>query len=333
VVGVLLLLIELVSHSWLSRSNAPPAVAAVTDLYPVEDHPEVGWALRPDATHRAVKTLASGGACYDVTYRTDSFRRRAVSQRHDPRWPHLILFGGSTTMGEGLPDEGTLQFFLGRLIHEHNVYNYAVHGYGPSQMLAQLESGALPGQVVSQHGGALYIMIPEHVSRVTGDTRAFWAYRGPHYETDGENGVVRSGSFTSGRPLTTAVYRGFLALRQQSSFLTLINLELPPRISEKALELTARVLIRSKQLYEAQFDGDFAVVLHPSWNLGHEPSAWARRWLLSRLRVAGVEVLDHSRPGPMSDDEKIHPTCDPHPNAALNEGLAAAIARDLNLGR
>lgn len=107
-------------------------------------------------------------------------------------------------------------------------------------MLAQLESGELPVQILSRRGRALYLMIPEHVSRVTGDTRAFWAYRGPYYALD-QGGVAHRRSFETGRPFTTALYRRFLDLKRHSKFLTLIDLQLPPRIPEDALELTARV--------------------------------------------------------------------------------------------
>lgn len=331
-VGTLAGLIESVSHLLLARRGSPPALREAIGLYAIEPHPDYGWVLLPNSSHRAVKAFESGEICYDVVYRTDAFGRRVTSGPDVPRGRHLLLFGGSTTMGEGLPDEETLQHFLERSLTDHDVYDYAVHGYGPSHMLAQLESGTLPGQVASRRGRALYLMIPEHVSRVTGDTRAFWVYPGPRYVMSG-SGVTREGSFVSTRANTTALYQAFLALKKRSSFLTLINLDLPPWISEQALELTARILLRSKELYESQFDGSFTVVLHPSWNLAHPQSAKAHDWLRQRLQRADVEVLDYSRPGGLRAGERIHPDCDAHPNGRLNRRLAAAIVEDLALAR
>jgi hypothetical protein len=321
-------LIEVVSGSLLARRPQQVGTKELTPLYPTEEDPDLGWVLQAEISHRAIKALDSGRICYDVEYHTDAERRRTILQPHDPGRPHLLLFGGSTTMGEGLPDEQTLQFFLGRSLPDHAVYNYAVHGYGPAHMLALLESGDLPEQVGSVTGRAIYVMIPEHVSRVTGDTRAFWTYPGPRY-ANSPDGVVRTGSFVNGRPYTTALYEAFLALKKHSKLLTLVNLELPPRISRGDVALAARVLIRSRDLYSDQFDGDFSVVLHPSWNREHPRSAEIHRWLGQHLSDAGVEVLDHSRQGPLRNDEKIDPECDQHPSGALNESLASAIAREL----
>ncbi len=332
VLGALVAVIEAVSAALLARRSPDTATRELTKLYAIEDHPDYGWVLQANLSHRAAKALESGRTCYDVTYRTDALHRRTVSQAYEPNRPHLLLFGGSTTMGEGLPEEETLQFFLGRSLPDRNVFNYAVHGYGPAHMLALLESGQLPGQIGSSTGRALYVMIPEHVSRVTGDTRAFWAYPGPYYVMKDDT-VIRTDSFVTGRPLTTAFYEAFLTVKRHSNLLTLINLELPPWISQRAVELAARVLIRSRDLYADQFDGDFSVVLHPSWNRGDPRSAEIHRWLVQHLSEAGVGLLDYTRQGPLRDDEKIDPVCDQHPSGELNAQPAIAIARDLRVGR
>jgi hypothetical protein len=329
VFAVLGVLIEFVASAMLASRGGGSGSETEAGLYPLDEDAELGWVLRPSTTHHAVKTLADGTVCYDVTYRTDAWRRRTVLQPQRPDDPHLLLFGGSATMGEGLADQDTLQFLLAKRLPQRNVYDYAVSGYGPSHMLALLESGELPSQVESRRGNALFVMIPEHVSRVSGDTRAFWVYPGPYYSMDGAGVPVRHGSFRSGRPLTTSLYQAFLAFRRHSSFLTLIDLELPPRIPQSAVDLTASVLIRSQQLYAAQFDGSFAVVLHPSWNPRNERVARIRARLLERLGAAGVQVFDFSQPGGLLPEDVIRPGCDQHPNGRLNARLAAEIASHL----
>jgi len=328
----LVLLVETVAGLLLASRSQVPVTTEITKLYPIEDHPDYGWVLQAGIRHRATKAFESGRTCYDVIYRTDVHHRRTVAPPSDVARQHLLLFGGSTTMGEGLADEETLQFFLGRFAPEYGVHNYAVHGYGPAHALALLESGELPRQVFGKTGRAVYIMIPEHVSRVTGDTRAFWVYAGPHYVRSGDS-VSRRGSFRTGRPWTTALYEGFLRFRPRSNLLEILHFELPPQISRGAVDLTARVLTRARDLYARQFEGELVVVLHPSWNRGHPRSAEIHRWIVADLKSAGVEVLDYSREGPLQEDERIDPHCDQHPSGILNEKLAVAIARDLRSGR
>jgi hypothetical protein len=143
VVGVVSL-VEVVSWAVIVRRPEAQVTRELTELYPVQPHADYGWVLRPNLSHRAAKALEDGRVCYDVIYHTDALGRRTIPELQEPDRPHLLLFGGSTVMGEGLADEETLQYASAQRLIDY-VFNYAITAY--SHMLARLESG-LPAQSV-----------------------------------------------------------------------------------------------------------------------------------------------------------------------------------------
>ena len=295
----------------------------------VETAPEYGYVLPANRTIRVVKHTADGAVCYDVTYRTDAFGRRTVQQVYDPSHPHMILFGCSVTMGEGLDDADTLAARLAETLRGYNIYNYGVHGYGPQHMLARLQARTLPREIVSDRGVALYFLLPAHISRAIGDTRAFWIYTSPYYTIDSRDTLVRDGSFDAGRPYTTRLYRAFAGVKAHSWFLTLFNVNLPLRLSDRDAELTARILEEARREYRAQFHGELYVVIHPTWARDHPDSRHLLEVTRAHLAAAGVPVLDYSTDRGSGDDEQVNHACDRHPNGRLNAALATRVARDI----
>jgi len=241
----------------------------------------------------------------------------------------MILFGCSVTMGEGLDDADTLAARLGGALPGYNIYNYGVHGYGPQHMLARLQARTLSREIVSDRGVALYFLLPAHISRAIGDTRAFWIYTSPYYTVDSRDTLVRDGSFDAGRPYTTRVYRAFAGVKAHSWFLTLFDVNLPLRLSDLDAELTARILEKARREYRAQFHGEFYVVIHPTWALDDPESRHLLEVTRAQLAAAGVPVLDYSTERGPGDDAQVNHACDRHPNGRLNTALAVRLARDL----
>jgi len=93
--------------------------------------------------------------------------------------------------------------------------------------------------------------------------------------------------------------------------------------------LTADILIAARRHFREQFDGEFFVVFHPSWNERAPGQQLVHRLLKAVLSEAGVPVLDYSADS-MSANEVVNPRCDLHPGGRLNERLASLIARDLS---
>ena len=322
-------IVELASRAYARRNRPDVGFSPAEQTAIVDQVPDYGYALPANRALHVVKHNPDGSVCYDVTYRTDAFGRRTLGQSYDPSHPHLILFGCSVTMGEGLDDADTLAAQLSGRLPGYNVYNYGVHGYGPQHTLAKLQAGTVPSEVVSGRGIAVYSLLPVHISRAIGDSRAFWIYGSPYYRLDGDATLRREGSFETGRPYMTALYRNFAELRAHSWFLSLVDVGLPFRLSDSDADLTARILEQARAEYRAQFTGEFYVVFHPTWARRYPEIAHLLDVMRRHLVSAGVPVLDYSTDAGLTAEEQIDHGCDPHPDGRLNAELAQRLARDV----
>ncbi len=309
---------------------------ALTPLYDSVPDANFGYVARREASRDARKGISGGELCYDVVYRTDRYGRRITSTEpplegeptQQETRPHLLLFGGSVTFGEGLLDADTLAQHFSERLPDRAVYNYAQSGYGPAHALAKMQSRELQGELPGVRGDALYLLIPAHIDRVIGSTRSPWIYDSPRYVVDAVAGVERRGSFRSSQPWRTAIHRSMGRLRSQSRLLDLINLHLPVRITDEDLDLLTRILGELRANYRAQFQGDLSVVLHPLWTAGgiHGGDA-ILAGIRQRLDAQALPYFDYT-------SHEVQPTdligdCDPHPSGRLNANLARWIVRDL----
>jgi hypothetical protein len=280
----------------------------------------------PNGRYRFTCTdRASGATIYDVVYSVDACSRRVTpvtdsGSRHD----HLLFFGCSFTYGEGLPDDETLPYFVVRSAPAYRPYNYAFHGHSPTEMLAKMESGSLPGEVPEKQGILIYVFMDAHVARVIGSMRVAtsWGRNRPYYCLDRDGNPVHHGDFTTGRPLLSGIYRLF----SHSRLLQALQIDLPPRVTARHLQLTARIIDSARKLYLQRFPaGDFYVVIYPGSRYGHRLQP-----LLERM---GVKVLDYSGLFDRNDLRYVISPEDRHPNRLANETLAAQLVRDLHLDR
>ena len=127
----------------------------------------LGWVQRrPVRRHR--KRVA-GQVIYNVTYTVDELNRRIIPYEPPAGAEQFALFsGGSNTFGEGLNDDETIPALLQRAQLTHRVYNYAVRGYGPHQMLRKFETGKLRREIRERTGIAFYQYFDVHIGRVLG---------------------------------------------------------------------------------------------------------------------------------------------------------------------
>ena len=289
-------------------------------LYDAGKDGNLGYVLKKNNSHHALKLFPDGTPIYNVTYTTDKFGRRTVGQKYLPQNRHLILFGCSIAYAEGLNDRETLQYMLGEKMPGVNVYNYAVYAYGPQQMLALLETGRLPAEVESNAGRAVYIYYNSHIDRATGSMRAPWTYDFPYYRMNKDGRLERRGSFVTGRPLITRIYKFFDILKYKSAFLRLVNFSLPIRVSRQDIRLTAEIIKEARRQYERQFRGKFYVLIYPL-----EKEDERVKKLRSILELSGITVLYY----PLEGEEYVI-NGDYHPNARLNEFLTNSLVRDLS---
>lgn len=316
-------LIESVSFAVFRFKKQPAEQFIANTLLDLKEDTDMGYVLEPNFVQRAFKKSADGKIFYDVTYTTDAHGRRTTHEVYTDTYPHLILFGCSLTYSEGLNDNETLSHLLARNLPGYNIYNYAVRGYGPQHTLALLESRKLPREVKSSKGVAAYVFTPSHVSRAIGSSWCSWIFGSPYYYLERNGRLCRRGSFTTGRPLITALYKVFLGLKKRLSFLKIIDLNLPFRISKNDIRLTSEIIAESKRLYEQQFDGAFYVIIHPllADSKVCDP-------LIAFLKKKNIRVLAYE---PIRDSGGYCFTSDGHPNGKLNNILAKKLAKDVKM--
>jgi hypothetical protein len=238
-----------------------------------------------------------------------------------PDAPHLLLFGGSSVFGEGLPDVSTLQHQLKLRIPSINVYNYAVHGWGTANMLAALESLDLTHQVQSSSGGAIYTYLWFHEDRNIGSNKAHWTMQFPYYEPDADGRLVSYGTVTERRPRVISMNSRWETLTGYSRLLSLVDIDFA-RWGVDPAKLTAGIIIESKRRYESLFDGEFLVLDYPTnaWVPGARRKSHLR--VLSELDKAGVTVINLDIE--VTNDSSI--PYDGHPSAILNREIASGLA-------
>lgn len=253
---------------------------------------------------------------YDVHYAVDSLGRRHVPLlRPGSVYEQFALLTGCSFMfGYGVEDSGTFAHHIDSLLGLRP-YNYAVAGQGPQHLLTMLRDSNLTDQVGQKNGRLFYLYIDDHIPRLIGARRLIkmWARHFPYFFM--ENGELKQdGTFTTGRPILTAIYR----ILTQSAFIDLLDLEIPWWTSDAHLELAAAVLAESQREFHRQFpEGSFLVIIGPN-------SQHAAR-LSEQLVRFGVPFADYSKLLDKEQPEfKIHRT-EGHPNGLYYQRMAVEL--------
>jgi hypothetical protein len=308
--------------AWALGAWAEPQVETWVDPEYYQAHSELGWAPKPGIKTRAWKRVA-GEPVYDVQYSIDGLARRITpGAAPGPRRTFLLFFGCSVTFGEGVQDTETLPHFVAERAPHVRTYNYGFHGYGPQHLLARLETEDLRTQVAEAEGTLVYLFIDAHVNRAIGSMVVYtgWADTAPYYERGPDSALVRHGTLTTGRPMTSIVY----SILGRSQVLKRWHLDVPPVITKRHVDLTARILAASAGRFRQQFGkGRFVVVIFPG-------SQHALR-LGRALERHGVEFLDYSALFDAADPAYTIPN-DWHPSPLAHRRLAERLVMDLGLG-
>ena len=293
------------------------------NVYDDDQDEYFGYTLKKCISQWAYKAFSNGEEIYEVVYTTDGFRRRIIGLTNIDATKHILLFGDSLTFGEGLSDNETLQYFLQKDMSEYVVYNYAVSGYGPQHMLALLETDKLPQEVKERGGVGIYIYFgPYNMRRLIGSASTPWIYKSPHYMLDTHQQIIRKGSFLSDRSAITQTYSIYWNLLNYSTFLKLINIDLPITMSDKNVLLMYKLIEQTKVLYEKQFNGRFYVFIHPFTYYSREVLE-----VIQLLKTNHIPVLEYTN-DVTSDIYKI--TGDEHPNGVLNKNISSYFVTELS---
>jgi len=292
-------------------------------------------AFRPDALglirpqpnarlHIRSVRRATGETVIDVVKTTDSYARRTTRvPAAENRDRFLLLFGGSFVWGWGTEDSDTLASQLAAQTHRFIPYNYGVEGHGPAEMLVKLQSQTLADEIEPREGLLLYIFTDPDVTRSIGTSEEMAILTGPnkpyfHLTEDGR--VERRGTFATGRPWRTWLFRWF----GSSQLLGLLDVRLPLALRDEHYDYTAALLAEARDEFQRQFPGQrFAVVIHPESDGDPDmPRALAAR---------GVETLDIATLYERRNPELIVAPGDNHPNLEANRRIARHLVEVLDL--
>lgn len=307
----MLLAVEFSSRHYFRNHYVPPYKER-TDWYPTHDPRK---AKGDTILHRC---LVNDTLIYEVRYAIDPLGRRHVPPLNpDTAYRQFALLTGCSFMfGYGVDDSGTFARHIDSLCGLR-AYNYAAPGLGPQHLLTLLRDSNLTAQVNEPNGRLIYLFIDDHIPRLIGSRRLIkmWARDFPYfYLRNGE--VKQDGTFTTGRPILTAIYR----ILTQSAFIDLLDLDIPWWTSDRHLELATAVFAESQREFHRQFpEGEFLVIIGP--NSQHAPR------LIRFLDAHGIPFIDFSR---LLDKElpeyRIHWT-DEHPNGLYYQRIATELKR------
>jgi len=267
----------------------------------------------------------TGTAIYDVIYTLDALGYRITAVDAARRRNRFIGFlGCSVTFGEGVRDDETMPYYVGRLTKRSQPYNYGWRGGGPAEALRMFEERDITTEIAQADGLWVYTFIDDHVDRTIGTSKVIaWGPSKPYYELTPAGGAVYLGTFEDVWPWRTRAFRAL----HRSHIVQALNVSIP-RVTDRHLERTARLIEALAAAVRRQFpDNEFAVVLYPG--------ARRAKAMAERLRARGVHVLDYSAlfralrresPGtPLKIPD------DGHPTPLAYQLLAEALVKDLHL--
>lgn len=294
-----------IRHTSLDVANAP--------FFTNEDL--LGYVPRPNSRTRH-RLTTNGRSSFDVVYTVDDQSLRVVVPPGSPASDTIVFCGCSFTFGEGVEDDESLPWQVAARRPDLRVLNFGFSGYGPHQMLANLESERI-GQICGKAPRAvIYQMIPDHVRRVTG-----WIPYGEHsprYEwIEGE--VRRAGrldDLSLARSLRMVLWKSRLFARYAA-----------PRIRIPGeLELTTAIIERSAAEVARQFPGCEFHVLY--W---HEHPEILSIPLLNVLKKTGlkIHVVEDFAPELEIRTSRYRIPDDYHPSAAAYTRLADYVCREI----
>lgn len=317
----ILMAVEVVFR-YLHKPETNEIVGEYTQGFNIPD-PDYGYRPKPDSSISVTKKDSTGRSIYSVRYSIDEFSRRVTPQENTKdRNRFLIFFGCSFTFGEGIEDDQTLPYFAARQAPCYATYNYGYSGYGPQQMLVRLHDPGFYRQIAQKKGIMIYS--PAHVSRAIGSYKVStsWGKNFPYFYLDQAGNLKRDGDFQSGRPSTSFIYGALSKSVFLDTFLR--PYDIPHTFSDSDIETTARIIEKSFQLFNSQFNDSKAYfMLLPGVD-------YSDREVARHLVKSGIQVLDFSDRKEFRNDGYVIPN-DGHPTALWNEQLAGLIVEKLGI--
>jgi hypothetical protein len=259
-------------------------------------------------TETEFKEFLDGRLIGDVTYRIDASGLREIPGVVQGRPYKVVFFGCSFMFGHGVQDDQTIPYyFLREARGTFEGFNFAGEGWGPHQMLREVETGFVR-RVAGAPDLAIYEAIPDHLRRVAG--RAPWE-SGPNYALCRGDEACYAGPYHSAYYETS---RRWLDKTWTGKFLEnhFVHFARPSDIP-----LFLAVLKRTRSLLKAN-GTRFEIVLWDQNELA--------KTIMKTLTANQFDVIALSSIVPDGDLKK-HPLTqlDRHPSPATNKAIATYL--------
>jgi hypothetical protein len=269
-------------------------------------HDAMGWGdfPMPNAVTQFSEFLG-GRLIARVNYRIDANGLREIPAAVQGRPYKVAFFGCSFMFGHGVREDQTVPYyFLREARGTFEGFNFAGEGWGPHQMLREVETGFVR-RVAGAPDLAIYEAIPDHLRRVAG--RAPWE-RGPKYVLCGGDQACYAGPFHG---------IGYETCRRwfdQSWTGKLVENHVVKSARPSDIPLFLAVLKKTRFLLREN-GTRFVIVLWDQNQLG--------KTLLKTLRANGFEVIGLSSIMPEADlNRPPLVQLDGHPAPATNRAIA-----------
>jgi len=323
---IAMLVILAIVEAYLGYQESKPTPFVQENLYVTQSDPVLGYAAIPNTQRRARKWYRDEPV-YDVTITIDENGLRSsppFTPNDDKEEKSILFFGCSVTFGEGVNDEQTMPYVTGLLTKgTFKIYNFALHGYGPQQMLAAIEHGHVDSIVKVSPRYIIYQAIPDHVHRLLGLRK--WLLGGPQYILSETGEVVHSGTFSKCNPQHGNCLWKNVTNQARKSFL--VRRVLKIQYSPNDIELFLKVVELSRTLLRKQYpQAEFHVIF---WNKEDNPIS---NEILKgfKERIFPVHLVHDIIPDRQSNKKGyIISPHDGHPNARAHEYIAQYVVKEI----
>jgi len=288
--------------------------------------PNLGYRPAPDQVVIGIATF-DGQPVYRATYTIGPLGTR-VTPPAPPSADLYLFMGDSFVFGQGLEDNQNLsaQFARANDLKVRTV-NFSAPGWGPNQLVRAFEAGFLDRFAGDKVKAVVTWIIPDHLSRVTGD--GSWLGAAPRYVL--ENGKLEfTGSFSHYRwmnPLAGLRYQA----GQYFAFVKAIGMR---QHQAEQVELFDALMLRLQALAKEKFNAPLIVIYSwpdensgPTYGSADEQSLLVA--LLARLRKQGIILVSVDQLTDHMEQSRLSFPHDGHPTAFVNELVAGELKRRL----
>lgn len=258
---------------------------------------------------------------FDVNYNIDKFGRRVTPGEEQKKSAErfFMLVGDSQVFGEGIGDDETLSYFLGKQNSSVRVYNYGLSALMPGQTLDWMRKINGETEISEKRGTILYFWADYHILRnipTLSRMGSLW-FRPFYFEReDGE--IVAEKTVQEVWPIWTLIAK----IYSESALLNAFGVDWPKKPRPKDYEFAAKLISQIKREGIRLGADQFYVVFYPLNAIEY----WQE--FIPYLEKASIHYIDYGDL-PLWNMVQGLPVIpfDGHSTAEANEVFAREISR------